>query len=163
MQGGSQPHASGCSLEVGRGQRHTSDAVPGHCSLQAGLCMHCVWYIIEYQSTATGQHPRLWIENSIGSALHQPSLQLVHKDKWSSFGATRSKTVNALLSENLCLLLQSSTSCPAWICWNRLHEFDGTARELCLQAKWERGMTRLPTYTISLKVEAAMASAEIKF
>ena len=39
-----------------RGQRHTFDAVPGHCTLQAGLRLHCVWHIIEYQFTTTGQH-----------------------------------------------------------------------------------------------------------
>ena len=35
VQGGSQPHPSGCSLKVTRGWRHTSDDVQGHCSFQA--------------------------------------------------------------------------------------------------------------------------------
>ena len=51
---GSKPHLSGRSLEVGRGQRHTSDAVLGHCSLQAGLWLHCAWNN-EHQSVTTGQ------------------------------------------------------------------------------------------------------------
>ena len=33
--GGSEPYPSGRSLEVGSGQRHTFDAVLGHCMLQA--------------------------------------------------------------------------------------------------------------------------------
>ena len=51
---GPKPHLSGRSLEVGRGQRHTSDAVLGHCSLQAGLWLHCAWHN-EHQSATTGQ------------------------------------------------------------------------------------------------------------
>ena len=42
-----EPQARARSLEVGRGQRHTSDAVPGHCLLQAGLWLHCVWQSIK--------------------------------------------------------------------------------------------------------------------
>ena len=44
-----------------------------------------------------------------------------------------------------------------------LHEFDETTRELYVPKPNERGgMMRPPAYTIGLKVEAAMASAEIK-
>ena len=32
--------------------------VNGHCSLQAGIRLHCLWHSIEYQSTTIGQHPR---------------------------------------------------------------------------------------------------------
>ena len=39
------------------GDRHTSDAVPGHCSLQAGLWLHCVWYSVEHRFMRTGHHP----------------------------------------------------------------------------------------------------------
>ena len=78
VQGGSEPYPSGRSLEVRRGQRHTFDAVPDHCRLQAGLRLHCVWHSIEYQFTTTGQHSKLWIETGIGSILYQPNLQPVH-------------------------------------------------------------------------------------
>ena len=47
VQGGSQPHLSGCPLEMGRGQRHTLDAVPCHCSFQVWLWLHCVWHSIK--------------------------------------------------------------------------------------------------------------------
>ena len=57
VQGGSQSHLSGYSFEVGRRQRHTSDAVLDHCLLQAGLWLHCVWHSIEHRSTTTSQHP----------------------------------------------------------------------------------------------------------
>ena len=62
-----QPHASGRSFEVGR--RYTCDVVPGNSSLQAGLWLRCVWLSVKHFST-TGQHPKLWIRNSIGSVLH---------------------------------------------------------------------------------------------
>ena len=57
VQGGFQPHPSGCSFEVRRRQRHTFDAVSGHCSLQAGLWLLCVWHSVEHRFTTTGQHP----------------------------------------------------------------------------------------------------------
>ena len=37
-----KPPPSVCTLEVGSGQRHTTDAVPDYCSFQARLRMHCV-------------------------------------------------------------------------------------------------------------------------
>ena len=40
MQGSSEPYPSASSLEVRRGRRHTVDAVPGHCTLQARLRLH---------------------------------------------------------------------------------------------------------------------------
>ena len=36
----------------------------------------------------TGQHPQHWIKTGIGSVLHQPSLQSVHRGQRSSFGGT---------------------------------------------------------------------------
>ena len=115
VQGGSEPYPSGHSLEVGRGQRHAFDAVPGHCTLQAGLGLYCVWHCIEYQFTTTGQHSQLWAETGIGSILYQPSVQPIHRGQRSSFGGTSVKAVHALLCENSCLHWQSGTSCPAWI------------------------------------------------
>ena len=67
----------GCALEVGRGPRHTPDAVPGHYSLQAGLWLCRVWHSIEHQPATTGQHPQHWIKTGTWSILHQPSLQFV--------------------------------------------------------------------------------------
>ena len=52
-QGGSQSQPSGCTLEVGRGQRHPADAVLDHCSSKARLWMYCVWHSIQYQFTTT--------------------------------------------------------------------------------------------------------------
>ena len=57
VQGGSQPHPSSCSFEVGRRQRHTPAAVLGHCSFQAGLWLHFVQLSIKHGCTATWQHP----------------------------------------------------------------------------------------------------------
>ena len=53
----SQPLPSAFSIFVGSRQRHTSDAVPGHCSLQAGLWLHCVLHSVKHRSTTSGQHP----------------------------------------------------------------------------------------------------------
>ena len=49
VQGGSQSHLGGCTLELGRGQRHSTDAVPDYCSFQEELWMYCVWHIIQYR------------------------------------------------------------------------------------------------------------------
>ena len=68
-----------------------------------------------------------WIKTGTWSVLHQPSLQFVHRGHWG----TPVKAVHALLSQNLCLHWQSSTSCPAWIWPNH-------SGSICSQAKWER-------------------------
>ena len=115
VQGGSQSHLSGCTLEVGRGQRHTTDAVPDHCLLQARLWMYCVWHSIPYQFTTTWQHPQRCTKTGTWSILHQPSRQYVHRGQRSSSGGTSVETVHELLSENSCLHWQPSTSCPTWI------------------------------------------------
>ena len=104
----------GCSLEVGRGQRHTSDAVPGYCALQAGLWLHCVWHSIEYQSTASTTLDWDWPWKCSAPA------QSVHRGQRSSFGGTPSKTVHALLSENPCLHWQI-----------QLREAQGSHDEVC--------------------------------
>ena len=114
-QRGSQSHPSGCTLEVGRGQRHTIDAVPDHCSFQARLWMHCVWHSIQYQFTTTWQHPQRWANTGTRGILHQPSLQYVHGGQRSSFGGASVEAVHELLSENSCLHWQPSTSCATWI------------------------------------------------
>ena len=114
-QGGSQSHPSGSTLEVGRGQRYTTDAVPDHCSFQARLWMYCVWHSIQYQFTTTWQHPQHWAKTGTRGFLHQPSLQYVHRGQRSSFGGTSVEAVHELLSENSCLHWQPCTSCATWI------------------------------------------------
>ena len=115
VQGGSQSNPSGCTLEVGRGQRHTADAVPDHCSFQAWLRMYCVWHSIQYQFTTTWQHPQRWAKTGTRGILHKPSLQYVHRGQRSSFGGTSVEVVHELLPENSCLHWQPSTSCTTWI------------------------------------------------
>ena len=118
VQGGSQSHPSCCTLEVGRGQRHTADAVPDHCSFQARLWMYCVWHSIQYQFRTTWQHPQCWAKTGTPGILHQPSLQYVHGGQRSSFGGTSVEVVHELISENSCLHWQPSTSCTTWIWTN---------------------------------------------
>ena len=127
VQGGSES-SSGCALELGRGPRHTPDAVLGHYSLQAGLWLCRVWHSIEHQPATTGQHPQHWIKTGTWGILHQPSLQFVCWDQWSSFGGTSAKAVHELLSQNTCLHWKSCTSCPARI--RPIHQ-----RSVCPQAK----------------------------
>ena len=116
---------------MGRGPRHTVDAVLGHCSLQAGLWLCRVWHSIKHQPATIGQHPQHWIKTGAWSILHQPSLQFVCWDQWSSFVGTSAKAVHELLSQNTCLHWKSGTSCSARIRPN--HQ-----RSVCPQAKWAR-------------------------
>ena len=83
------------------------------------------------QPATTGQHPKHWIKTVAWSILHQPSLQFVCWDQWSSLGGTSAKAVHELLSQNTCLHWKSGTSCPARIRPN--HQ-----RSVCPQAKWAR-------------------------
>ena len=116
VQGGSQPHPSGRSLEMGRGQRHSWCCivplfVPS--LTMDALCM-------DGMASNTNLRQLDSIHNSglrlaFGSILHQPSVQPVHRGQRSSFGGTSVKAVHALLCENSCLHWQSSISCPAWI------------------------------------------------
>ena len=119
-------------LEMGRGQRHTLDAVPCHCSFQVWLWLHCVWHgtVTPTYDNWTAFITLDW-DWRIGSFLHQPSVQPVHRGQRSSFGGTSVKAVHALLCENSCLHWQSGTSCPAWIRPNHY-------RFICSQAKWKR-------------------------
>ena len=85
MQGDPKPHPKGCKLVLGRGQRHTTDAVPDHCSSQARLPMYCVWHSIKYQLTTTGQHAQYWIGAGIRCILYQHSFQYVHGGQRTPF------------------------------------------------------------------------------
>ena len=100
----------------------------------------------------TGQHSQHWIKTGIGSVLHQPSLQPVHE---APLEECRLK-----LSMHYYLKTRACIDNPAH---HALHEFDGTTRELYVPKPNGRGgMARPPAYPIGLKVEAAMASVEIK-
>ena len=154
VQGGPESPSCGCALEVRRGPRHTVDAVLGHCSLQAGLWLCRVWRSIKHQPATTGLHPQHWIKTGALSILHQPSLQFVCWDQWSSLEGTPAKAVHELLSQNTCLHWKSGTSCPARIRPNQ-------QRSVCLQAKWARRYVPTPKRPVGLRVEAALVSAEI--
>ena len=140
MQGGHQSHPSGCTLEMGRGQRHTTDALPDDCSFKARLQMYCVWHSIKCQSKTTGQHPQCWTETGTWSILHQPSLQHVHWGQRNSFGGKGVEAVHALLSEDSCLHWQHSISCPTWIWPNH-------KRSVSFQTKWKRWHDSTPDPT----------------
>ena len=155
VQGGSQSHPSGCTPEVGRGQRHTVDAVLDHCSFQARLWMYCAWHSIQYQFTTTWQHPKRWAKTGSRGILHQPSLQYVHGGQWSSLEERRLK-----LSMNYYLKTRACTDNPAH---HALHDFDPTTKDLYLPTpNGKGGMTQPPAKPIGLKVEEAMTSAEIE-
>ena len=154
VQGGPESPSSGCALEVGRGPRHIVDVVPGHCSLQAGLWLCRVWHSIKHQPATTGQHPQHWIKTGAWSILHQPSLQFFYAETkklpwrsagWSCPWITISKHVPALKFRHI-MPCMNSTKPP----------------EICMpQAKWARRYSRPPTRPVGLRVEAAVASAEI--
>ena len=152
VQGCSQPHPSGCSFEVGR-SRHTSDAIPGHWVPQAGLWLHCVWLSIKHWSTTTGHHLYFGIETGIGSILHQPSVQPVHRGQRSSVGGTSVKAVHALyyLKTHTCI------NNPAH---HALHEFNQTTRDsYAPKPNGKGGMTRPQAAPIGFKVEEAMGTS----
>ena len=86
VQGGSQSHPSGCTLEVGRGQRHPADAVPNHCSFQARLWMYCVWHSIQYQFTTTWQHPQRWHPGHFAPAQSPVCTRRPRKLLWRNVG-----------------------------------------------------------------------------
>ena len=111
------------------GQRHTLDAVPGHCTLQAELYLPFVWHSMKYNLMDIIHSSGLRM--AFGSVLYQPNLQPVHRGLRNSFGRTSVKAIHSLLSENWCLCWQSSTSCPAWIWLNHY-------RSVCPPAKWDR-------------------------
>ena len=154
VQGGSQSHPCDCTLDVGRGQRHITDAVPDHCSLQARLWMYCVWHCIPYQFTTTWQHPQRWTKTGTRSILHQPSLQYVHGGQRSSSGRTSVEAVHELLYENSYLHWQPSTSCPTLI-------WPDHKRSVSFLTKWKWWHDSNPTQPIGLKVEEALNAAEI--
>ena len=141
VQGGSQPHLNGCSFEVGRRQTHfwcctrplftASWTTVALCMAQCQTLTYNNW---------TASITLDW--DCIGSILHQPSVQPIHRGQWSSFWGVSVKAVHALLSENSCLHQQSSTSCPAWI-WPNNHlinmlpdQMGGEAWPGCAQAKF---------------------------
>ena len=99
---------------------------------------------------------QLWIETGIGSILYHPNLQPVHRGQWNSFGGK----LWLKLSMHYYLKTRACVDNPAN---HALHEFGQTTRHLHAPRPNRRGgMTRASAPAIGLKVEAAMASAEIK-
>ena len=137
--------SSGHLLEMGRGQRHTLDAVPCHCSFQVWLWLHCVWHSIKHQPTTTRQHSLLWTETGIGSILHQPRKAPLEERRLKL-------SMHYYVKTRACIDNQD----------HALHEFERTTRDLYAPRPNGRGgMTRPPAPPIGLKVEEAMTSAEI--
>ena len=112
MQRGPQSHPSGCTHEVGSGQKHFPDALPGHCSLKDGLWLFCIWHSVEHPPESVGQHPLGCIKTGTWSVLRQPTLQFVHRGQWSSSGGTVVKDLHAWLSKLVpALIIQHIMSC----------------------------------------------------
>ena len=103
VQGCSQPQSSGCSFKFGRRSRHTSDAVPGHCSLQGGLRLNCVWLSISTDLRQLDTIHNSGLRLALGAFCTSPVPSAIHRGQRSSVGGTPVKAVHALLSENSCL------------------------------------------------------------
>ena len=153
VQGGSQSHPSGCTLEVGRGQRHPADAVPDHCSM---LDYGCIVY-------GTASHTNLRQLDSIHNAGLRLALGAFCTSPVSSMYTEANEAPleerRLKLSMNYYMKTRACTDNPAH---HALHEFDPTTRDLYLpRPNGKGGMTRPPAKPIGLKVEEAMISAEI--
>ena len=152
VQRGSQSHPNGCTLEVGRGQRHTTDAVPDHCSFQTILWMHCVWHSIQYQFTSTWQHPQRWAKAGTfapaqsPACTRRPTKVLWRSVGWSCPWITIWKLVPALTTQHSIRYMNSTQT-----------------QEICIfpRPNGKGGMTQPPAHPIGLKVEEVMTSAEI--
>ena len=154
MQGGSQSHPSGFTLEVGRGQRHPADAVPDH--VRSKLDYGCIVY-----GTASNTNLRqldsihnAGLRLALGAFCTSPVSSMYTEANEAPLEERRLK-----LSMNYNLKTRACTDNPAH---HALHEFDPTTRDLYLpRPNGKGGMTRPPAKPIGLKVEEAMASAEI--
>ena len=155
VQGGPWPHHSGCTLEVGRGQRHSPDAVQGHCLIQARLQM----YIVYGTASNTDQRQLDSIHNAgvrlaLGAFCTSPVSSMYTEASEAPLEERRLK-----LSMHYYLKTRACTDNPTH---HALHEFDQTIRDLYLPRPNRRGgMTRPSTQPIGLKLEETMTSAEI--
>ena len=212
MQGGSQSHPSGFTLEVGRGQRHPADAVPDH--VRSKLDYGCIVYgtasntnlrqldsihnaglrlalgafctsPVSSMYTEANEAPleerrlklsmnynlktRACTDNPAHHALHEfdPTTRDLYLPFCTSPVSSMYTEANEApleerrlkLSMNYNLKTRACTDNPAH---HALHEFDPTTRDLYLpRPNGKGGMTRPPAKPIGLKVEEAMASAEI--
>ena len=134
---------------MGRGQRHTTDAVLDHCSLQARLWMYCVWHSIAYQYTTTWEHPQRWTKTGT-----------------SQVSSIHTETNEAPLEQPRLKLFMNyylkTRACIDNLAHHALQELEPTTRDLYLsKPNGKCGMTRSPTQPIGLKVEEALTSAEI--
>ena len=154
MQGGSEPYQSGRSLEVGRGR----DTLLKLCRafVRSKLDYGCIVYV-----TASNTNLRQLdsIHNSgfrlaLGAFCTSPISSLYREANETPLGERRLK-----LSMHYYLKTRACVDNPAY---HAFHEFDRTTRDMHDPRPNRRGgMTRPPAPAIGLKVEAAMASAEI--
>ena len=153
VQGGSQPHPSGRSLKMRRGQRDTLDAVPCHCSFQVWLWLHCVWHGIKHQWQLDSIH-NSGLRLALGAFCTSPVSSLYTEANEAPLEERRLK-----LSMHYYVKTRACIDNPAH---HALDEFDRTTRDLYAPRPNGRGgMTRTPAPPIGLKVEEAMTSAEI--
>ena len=153
VQGGSEPYPSGRLLEVGSGQRLLMQY---RAIVRSKLDYSCIVY-------GTASNTNLLQRDSI----HNSELRL-------ALGAFCTSPVSSLYTEanenpleehRLKLSMYYYLKTRAWIdnpAYHPLHDFDRTTRDLHTpRPKRRGGMTWPPAPAIPLKVEAAMASAEI--
>ena len=157
MQGGSQPHPSGCSFEVGRRQRHTSDAIPGH--FRSKLDYGCILY---GSASNTNLRQLDSIHNSglrlaLGAFCTSPVSSLYTEANEAPLEERRLK-----LSMHYYLKTRACIDNPVH---HALHEFKRNTRDLYAPRRNGRGgMTRHPPPAPSRwsqSIEEAMTSAEI--
>ena len=151
VQGGSQPHPSDCSFEMGRGQRYTSEAVLGHCSLQVGCIVYGIASNIDLRQLDSIHN--FGMRLALGTFCTSPVSSLCTEASEAPLEERRLK-----LSMSYYMKTCACIDNPAH---HAMHEFDWTIRDFYVPRPNSRGgMTRPPTPPVGLKVEEAMASAE---
>ena len=142
VQGGPQPHGSGCSLGVGRGQRHI--LMLYRAIVRSKLNYGCIVY-----DTASNSNLRQL------DSIHNTGLRLALGAIYTSHVSCLYTEANEAPLEERDLKLSMDYYLKTRACIN--------TRELYVPMQNGRGgMTGPPAYPIGLKVEAAMASADVK-
>ena len=153
MQGGSQPHPSGRSLQMGRGQR----LLMLYCAIvPSNVDYGCIVY-----GTASNTNQRrldsihnFGLRLALGAFCTSPVSSLYTKANEAPLEEHRLK-----LSMHYYVKTRACIDNPAH---HALHEFDRTTRDLYVPRPNGRGgMTRTLAPPIGLKVEEAMTSAQI--
>ena len=154
VQGGPQSPSSGCALEVGRGPRHTPDAY--RAIIRSKLDYGCVVY-----GTASNTNLRQL------DSIHNTGLRLALGTFCTSpVSSLYDETNEAPLEERRLKLSMNcylkTRACIENLAHHALPEFAQTTRDLYAPKPNGRGgMFRPPTRPIGLRVEAAVASAEV--